>query len=295
MRFQVLSFLAILIGIFSGLSAQSQALPLYYGTDFYAGYQSGKLRDQELLNALQKILAGGHIKNDQAPDTIVSSCQGNQGQGKAPAKCIQHTALGYDGARAQMFGKLFLEQVGGVYAVKDVYCEHTFTDQDFGGKPNIGPGLIPKDGAVLNTEHTWPQSRFTNRFPKETQKSDLHHLFPTDSKMNSQRGSLHFGQVVEEVEKLKCPMGRLGHQQNREIVFEAPSQHRGNVARAIFYFATRYQMKISPPEETELREWNRQDPVDETEFNHNNEVEKLQGNRNPFVDFPTLVDHVQHF
>lgn len=293
MRIRVLSLLTILFTTFSGLSAQAQALLPYYGSDFYTGYDSGKLRDQELLNALQKILAGGHIKNDQAPDTIVSSCQG---MGQAPQnKCIQHSALGYDGARKQMFGKLFLEQIGGAYAVEDVYCQHAFTDQDFGGKPNIGPGLIPKDGAVLNTEHTWPQSRFTNRFPKETQKSDLHHLFPTDSKMNSVRGSLHFGQVVEEVEQLKCPKARLGHQSNREIVFEAPTQHRGNVARAIFYFATRYQMKISPPEETELRQWNSQDPVDEAEFNRNNEVEKLQGNRNPFVDFPTLVDHIQHF
>lgn len=294
MRFQGLSFLAILIAFFSSFAAQSQVLPPYYGADFYTGYQSGKLQNQELLNALQKILAGGHVKNGQAPDTILSSCQGLS-KTQEPVKCVQHTALGYDGARKQMFGKLFLEQIGGVYAVEDVYCQHAFTDQDFGGKPNIGPGLIPKDGAVLNTEHTWPQSRFTNRFPKETQKSDLHHLFPTDSKMNSQRGSLHFGQVVEEVEKLKCPKARLGHQSNREIVFEAPSQHRGNVARAIFYFATRYQMKISPMEETELREWNRQDPVDEAEFNRNNEVEKLQGNRNPFVDFPSLVDHIQHF
>ena len=289
MRFQVLSLLTVLFATFSSLSAQAQELPPYYGADFLAGYQSGKLKDQDLLDALQKIVAGGHLKNQNAPDTIVPNCQGQS------AKCVQHVALGYDGARTQMFGKLYLEQVGGVYAVKDVYCEHTFTDQDFGGKQSIGPGLIPGDGSVVNTEHTWPQSRFTNRFPKDTQKSDLHHLFPTDSEMNSKRGNIHFGQVVKEVEKLKCPIGRLGHQQNGEIVFEAPAHHRGNVARAIFYFATRYQMKLTVPEEAALREWNQQDPVDESVFNQNVEIEKLQGNLNPFIDFPTLVDRIQHF
>jgi hypothetical protein len=198
--------------------------------------------------------------------------------------------LGYDGARKVMFGKLFLEQVAGAWTVTDVYCEHTFTNHEL----HIGPGMIP-DGNVVNTEHTWPQSRFTGRFPKEMQKSDLHHLFPTDNEMNSHRSSLRFGDVKSPIEKLKCPIAQLGTNEHGEVVFEAPSHHKGNVARAIFYFATRYQMKLSPDEEAALRKWNDLDPADEEELSRNDEIQKVQGNRNPFVDFPDLLKRIDHF
>ena len=40
-----------------------------------------------------------------------------------------------------------------------------------------------------------------------------------------------------------------------------------------------------------LREWTRIDPPSEVEMNRNNYVESIQGNRNPFVDYPQLVDY----
>jgi hypothetical protein len=251
--------MGIVIVVCQLASATGPGLPDYYGTEFYSGYQSGQLRDQALLDGLQKILA------------------------------THHTSLGYDKARKYMFGRLFLENLAGGWAVKDVYCEHTFTAQEVG----VGPDTIPS--AALNTEHTWPQSRFTNRFPTDLQKSDLHHLFPSDNEINGRRASLHFGYVVHPAENLKCPISQLGQNDAGEIVFEAPAHHRGNVARAIFYFATRYQMKMSANEERDLRRWNQEDPVDEEESSQNDEIQKLQGNRNPFIDFPDLLDHIAHF
>lgn len=235
-------------------------LPEYYGSEFYEGYQNGNLKNEQLLGTLHQILASSH------------------------------KVLGYDKARRVLFGELFLEKISGSWAVKDVYCERTFTSQEL----NIGPGKIP-DGNVINTEHTWPQSRFTSRFPKEMQKSDLHHLFPTDNEMNSRRGNMRFGDVEEPVESLKCPVAELGHGDTGEIVFEAPPRHKGNVARALFYFATRYKMKISPTEETDLRLWNEQDPVDEAEFIRNEQIYKAQGDRNPFIDFPDLIQRIERF
>lgn len=42
-----------------------------------------------------------------------------------------------------------------------------------------------------------------------------------------------------------------------------------------------------------LRQWNHDDPPDETEEYANNYIEaNLQGNRNPFVDYPHLVDNI---
>jgi len=41
-----------------------------------------------------------------------------------------------------------------------------------------------------------------------------------------------------------------------------------------------------------LIKWHRDDPVSEKEINRNNEVYRVQGNRNPFVDFPELAEHI---
>ena len=44
-----------------------------------------------------------------------------------------------------------------------------------------------------------------------------------------------------------------------------------------------------------LKQWNIIDPVDEEELKRNDMVEKLQGNRNPFVDDSQLVDLISNF
>jgi endonuclease I len=54
-------------------------------------------------------------------------------------------------------------------------------------------------------------------------------------------------------------------------------------------------MKMSPSEEAALREWNKQDPVDAEEFTQNNQIDQLQGNRNPFIDFSDLLERIDHF
>ena len=41
-----------------------------------------------------------------------------------------------------------------------------------------------------------------------------------------------------------------------------------------------------------LLKWHRQDPVSQKEIDRNNGVEAVQGNRNPFVDFPCLVEYL---
>lgn len=198
-----------------------------------------------------------------------------------------HHAIGYSQARKEMFGRIDLEQSGGKYFVHDKYC-----DIDISGS-GVGPGKIPNN-TQLNTEHTWPQSRFGGR-DRGFQKSDMHHLFPTDSEMNGTRGSNPFGEVTMPDKVLKCPASASGRNATGTRVFEPPMNHRGNVARALFYFSVRYGMKIDPTQESVLKKWNQQDPVDDEELDRNNEIEKSQGNRNPFIDSPELADRVSDF
>lgn len=286
----------IVLTLAQSANALSSDKNLYYGKDFLSHVQAGHIQDEDLLQELFIIIKNAHIKSPGQPDQIVPDCQTIKLD--KTQRCTQHQSLGYDRARKIMFGTIHLEKMAdGNYAVKDAYCEKYFTNSDFNDEPgNIGPGMIPSNGAILNTEHTWPQSRFTGRFNKDLQKSDLHHLYPTDSEMNSRRGALQFGEVADDLEKLKCPQNRLGRRNlEKGTVFEPPVAHRGNVARAVFYFAVRYQMKIGSSEEATLKKWNKEDPVDEFEMKRNDLVEKYQGNRNPFIDYPEFADQVKSF
>lgn len=264
----------------------------YYPQDFVKSIGTGSLKDQVLKDALFKIVSQAHVQQQGKTDELIATCQvAPQG-----TKCEEHHSLGYDGARKVIFRKLFLEEINGQFGVTDVYCQKRFTDADFGGQPTFGPSADIPPGTVINTEHTWPQSRFTGRFSKDMQKSDLHHLYPSDTKMNSSRSSLHFGEVSQLADNLNCNTAKLGHQLGgSQIVFEPPHVHKGNVARSLFYFAIRYQMKISPNEASDLRNWHREDPPDEAEKKRNDMIEQIQGNRNPFIDYPLLVEEINSF
>lgn len=204
-----------------------------------------------------------------------------------------HRELSYNTARQFLFGRLHLKENKGSYYVQDVYCLKDFTKSDFSAQEGVGPNRIP-DSNILNCEHTWPQSRFNDRFPRNVQKTDLHHLFPTDSKMNAIRGNFKFGEVNNPEKSLPCNTSRLGRAQ-QGYRFEPPTEHKGNVARALFYFSVRYSIKIDSDEEQFLRQWHQEDPVDQEERDRNVAIEKAQGNRNPFIDRPDLVSKISNF
>ncbi len=284
---------SLLIGILSLASLGSTAFAVslgtqhgYYGEEFYKQVAAGK-GDKDLVALIGKILESKHMRNRSGVDTISSSCD------TAAISCYQHSSIGYGAARRVLMGSLHLQGSPGSYKLKDVYCEREYTDANFGG--GIGPGKIPAD-SVLNTEHTWPQSRFNRSMGKDVQKSDLHHLFPTDSQMNSIRGNHKFGDVANPFKPLKCATVKSGTANGgSEEVFEPPVAHKGNVARALFYFSIRYHLAIDPREEAFLQAWHRLDPVDQAERDRNDAIYKIQGNRNPFIDHPELAAVIGDF
>ncbi len=200
--------------------------------------------------------------------------------------------LDYSYARRVLLGQIHLEQGPHGYFIHDVYCQKDYYDADFGRGRGPQPGQAPDD-KVLNVEHTWPQSRFSGR-EGSTMKSDLHHLFPSDSQLNSIRGNHKFAEIPDDRGTLKC-----GYAQYEEYAngarFEPPANHKGNVARALFYFAVRYGLTIDADEEAALRMWHTVDPVDAAEYQRNEAICDTQGNRNPFVDHPEYVDRITDF
>jgi hypothetical protein len=199
--------------------------------------------------------------------------------------------LGYKrGSKPALFGSIDLKKDEKGYYVKDVYCNILV-------RHGVGPRNQPNNN-VMNVEHTWPQSKGAKREPF---RGDLHHLFPTDSRANSTRGNFPLGEVHNpEDATSNCSSsqkGKLIHPITKKSTstrgFQPPEGHRGNAARAMFYSAIFYGHQISEMEEYYLRKWHNEDPVDQDEIERNNNVEKFQGNRNPFIDYPSLADRIK--
>jgi deoxyribonuclease I len=250
----------------------------YYGEDFYKTLESRKSFERSMF---KKIFNENHSSARGKFDEISSRCS-------SPV-CYRHTTVGYDSARKIMFGELdTLRDRKGTFVI-DVYCgkKFYFTDLDD----------VSDMHTKVNIEHTWPQSRFNGHYPKEMQKSDMHHLYLTDSQANSTRGNLPFGLVEDHEDRSGgegCRDSRFGLI-NGGAVYTPPAPHRGNVARSLFYFAMHYDLAIGKQEEMILRQWNKMDPVDEDELERHEKIAKHQKVRNPFVDHPEIADRILDF
>ncbi len=180
----------------------------------------------------------------------------------------EQTPVGYQQAQDIIFSKLDNHEG----TVECVYTGRTIQTQ---GEP---------DATNMNVEHTWPQSQGATGIAK----SDLHHLFPSDSKANNIRGNFPFGEVGN-------PTWEQGGSKFDGDNFEPRPCHKGNVARAMFYFSVRYNKSIPTEQEKTFRRWHQEDPVDASEKARNDRVENFQHNRNPFVDHPEFVDQINDF
>lgn len=190
----------------------------------------------------------------------------------------QHTHMNksYDDARDKLFE--FVDNNSG--QVQCVYTGQTIMTTT---RPN---------GQIMNTEHTWPQSKGADTIPA---KSDLHHLFPTIPGANTRRSNNLFGVVTKNITWSHPYGSKLGDNDQNEKRFEPPNNHKGNVARALFYFSVIYGEPITPSEEAVLKVWHVSDPVDDKERVRNQRVADVQMSRNPFIDYPELVGRIDDF
>ncbi len=254
----------------------SFALPNYYNFESSA----------DLKESLFLILDSYHQPRSEDVDTLSSLCE--------ESSCYQHTSVGYKKAREYLFGFLFLDGSSpSTYSITTSYCQVVISNDDLSPRDPLAPMNIP-DHTVINAEHTWPQSLFSKKFSKDTQKSDLHILLPELSPINSQRGNHPFG-IVASAANSRCAGAALGKSMSGRTVFEPRNEVKGDVARALFYFSVRYKMAIDAEQESVLRNWHQMDPVTRQEEWHNEQVFLIQKNRNPFVDSPDWVLQIKDF
>jgi deoxyribonuclease I len=252
----------------------------YYGQEFYSKAVP-RVRDRELIRHLRIVVSSTHLRQAGRMD-VVAPCDLSE-------RCYRHRALDYRDARRLVLTELFKAGPSTDPKTKEVYCNRDFSIEE------IAKSAAQGQPASINVEHTWPQSRFNKASEDEAQKSDLHHLFPSHAELNRIRGNKKFGDVGRAEMTLPCPQSKLGSIRGLSgDYFEPPGNHKGNVARALFYFAVRYSLEIDDDEEFFLRRWMKQDPVDAEERWRNDRIHELQGNRNPFVDHPELVEFISN-
>jgi len=199
----------------------------------------------------------------------------------------KHNTLGYTSARRYLYNYIdnHNNKITCVYSGYEVSWTYG------------GTGTNP---APINCEHSIPQSYFNSNEPM---KSDLHHLYPTYQNWNSTRSNHPFAEIDDNStqkwmyltqSQTSIPQNNIDlYSEYASSTFEPREDHKGNLARAIFYFYTMYPTEAGNMSQlgdiNTFYQWHLDDPVDNTEINRNNKVEQYQGDRNPYIDYPELV------
>lgn len=200
-------------------------------------------------------------------------------------------------------------------SILDIYSENPNGTDPYNfvkSSDQCGGSGYKVEGDCYNREHSMPQSWFKKDRPMV---SDVHHIFASDGKVNSYRGNYPFG-IVGSATKTTKNGSKLGNSSANlgysGTVFEPIDEFKGDIARAYFYMATRYENKVASWENNMnsadavfngtsdqvfenwvldmLLAWHKQDPISQKEIDRNNAAFTFQGNRNPFVDNPGYVD-----
>ena len=151
-----------------------------------------------------------------------------------------------------------------------------------------------------NREHVWPQSlgggQVSDSLGESKGGSDLHHVRPADGGVNSTRNNNQYGNVSGGKQ-----INGTGKPASTNILagwlgggyYEPADNVKGDVARICLYVWVRWGSEWKADEITQvfqsvdvLLEWMELDPVDTWEMGRNEVVEKIQGNRNVFIDYP---------
>ena len=202
------------------------------------------------------------------------------------------TTLGYTDARDILYGTIDLKDGN---QLSGVYTGYTIT---------LDPLLDPSTDAYnqgINCEHTWPQSMGAGNEP---QKSDMHHLFPCKSNVNSSRGNDPYAEIPDietdtwyrnDYSQETIPTEYIDefaekyNPPNADYeTFEPREDHKGDAARAVFYFFCMYNdvadTNFWNEQKDYLIDWHYYDEVDTWELDRTWTIASYQQDQpNPFI------------
>ena len=200
-----------------------------------------------------------------------------------------------------------------MYAVIDIKEGNQLTGVYSGYTITLDMNQDPSANAYeqgINCEHTFPQSLGAG---DEPMKSDIHHLFPTKSNINSSRGNDPFEEISDEethiwyrneysqtsipTEYIDEFAEKYNPPNQSEERFEPREEQKGNTARAMFYFYTMYSDVADDDfwvlQKETLMDWHYYDEADEMETDRTWKIADYQdGLPNPFVLDSTLAKRI---
>ena len=168
-----------------------------------------------------------------------------------------------------------------------------------------------ESGCSLNIEHCLPKSWWGTGAETDTIYRDLFNLNPSDAQANSNKNNYAPGHVVkgDKFDNGSFRMDSKSKSQYNYICWEPAEEYRGDFARTYFYMVTAYErqqwsstysayvnndsyLRFSPTIVQVLLDWHRADPVSDKEICRADRISTIQGNRNPFIDYPDLVEYI---
>ncbi len=166
----------------------------------------------------------------------------------------------------------------------------------------------------MNIEHIWANSWWGHI--KNNAYCDLFNLYPADATANGRKSNNPIG-IVDGTVAYTNGVTKVGKSSSYRAdslitVWEPADQWKGDFARTYFYMATCYThmtslwttteglLTVDPDSPLLMRpwvynlmlEWAEADPLDEIEQQRNDAICEIQGNRNPFVDYPELCYYI---
>lgn len=186
--------------------------------------------------------------------------------------------------------------------VWDMYSDYTYYFSSQLGSSTSG----------MNKEHSVPKSWWGGYTESQgyIAYTDLNHLYPSDATANGAK--LHY--PLGEVSRVDFDNGctrtgspKAGQGGGSSMVFEPDDRYKGDFARTYMYMASAYQdyqwkytwmmgngswLTLNQWSIDLLLRWAREDPVSDKEKDRNDAVYRCQNNRNPFIDFPDLMEYI---
>ena len=167
---------------------------------------------------------------------------------------------------------------------------------------------VSRGWSGMNREHSFPKSWWGG--DNNEAYTDLFHLYPSESDANMAKSNYPLGEVEDAT--FDNGVTRVGYAVSGQgggagKVFEPADEYKGDFARTYFYVVTAYQdftwkytymaqqgdyPTLKPWAVELLLDWHRRDPVSQKEIDRNEAVYKIQGNRNPFIDFAELAEYI---
>ena len=152
------------------------------------------------------------------------------------------STLGYTACRDTLYLKI--DRLEG--EVRGVYSNYAVTLPDNGVDPSIH---LYENG--IDCEHIWPQSMYQGSDPM---KSDLHHLRPAKSNINSSRSNKPYGENIDSQtdtwfwlnqNQSSVPNSNFDeYSESETLYFEPREDRKGDIARSMFYFYTMYSLSL---------------------------------------------------